>query len=168
MQSIPVAMDGFDPRVALALLLGATLLAAGIEDARFRNIANRKTLLIALAAPLWWWTNGATLWPGAVIQVGIAVVTFALFAGAFHIGAMGGGDVKLITALSLWLPPGVFAGMLIVMSLAGGAVTLVMMIDHRIKRGADGRRGRIEVPYGVAIAAAGLLALREPILNQFG
>ena len=161
-------MDGFDPRVALALLLGAMLLAAGVEDARFRNIANRKTLLIALLAPLWWWANGATLWPGVATQLGIAVVTFAVFAAAFHIGAMGGGDVKLITALSLWLPPSVFVGMLVVMSLVGGAVTLVMMVEHRIKRGADGSGGQIEVPYGVAIAAAGLLALHEPILNQFG
>jgi prepilin peptidase CpaA len=101
-------------------------------------------------------------------QLGIAVVTFAVFAAAFHIGAMGGGDVKLITALSLWLPPSVFVGMLVVMSLVGGAVTLVMMVEHRIKRGADGSGGQIEVPYGVAIAAAGLLALHEPILNQFG
>jgi prepilin peptidase CpaA len=161
-------MDGFDPRVALALLLGATLLAAGVEDARFRNIANHKTLLIALLAPLWWWANSATLWPGVATQIGIAVVTFAVFAAAFHIGAMGGGDVKLITALSLWLPPGVFVGMLVAMSLIGGAVTLVMMIEHRMKRGGPENRGQIEVPYGVAIAAAGLLALHEPILNQFG
>lgn len=157
-------MDGFDPRVALALLLGATLLAAGIEDARFRNIANGKTLLIAVAAPLWWWANGASLWPGAAMQIGIALVTFALFAGLFHIGAMGGGDVKLIAALSLWLPPGVFVGMLVAMSLAGGAVTLAMLAERRLRRS----EGAVEVPYGVAIAAAGLLALREPILNQFG
>lgn len=157
-------MDWFDPRVALALLLGATLLAAGVEDARFRNIANGKTLLVALAAPLWWWANDASPWPGAVIQIGMATVAFAVFAAAFHVGAMGGGDVKLITALSLWLPPGVFMGMLVVMSLIGGAVTIVMMIERRIKRA----KGQIEVPYGVAIAAAGLLALREPILNQFG
>ena len=30
-----------------------------------------------------------------------------------------------------------------------------------------GDRAQIEVPYGVAIAVAGLLALREPLLNQF-
>ena len=161
-------MDGFDPRVALALLLGAALLAAGIEDARHRNIANAKTLGIALLAPLWWWANDASWWPGVAMQLGVAALTFALFAAAFHIGAMGGGDVKLITALSLWLPPGVFLGMLVAMSLLGGAVTIVMMIERRIKRAADDSGGQIEVPYGVAIAAAGLLALREPILNQFG
>lgn len=157
-------MNGIDPRTALALLLGAALLAAGVEDARRRNIANAKTLSIALFAPLWWWVNDASLWPGVALQIGIAAATFAFFAGAFHIGAMGGGDVKLITALSLWLPPGVFGGMLVAMSLLGGAVTVIMLIERRIKRG----EGQVEVPYGVAIAAAGLLALREPILNQFG
>lgn len=157
-------MDGFDPRTALALLLGAALIAAGIEDARDRNIANWKPAAIALLAPLWWWANGASAWPGAAVQLGIAAATFAIFAAAFHVGAMGGGDVKLITALSLWLPPGVFLGMVLVMSLAGGAVTLAMLVERRIRRG----EAEVEVPYGVAIAAAGLLALREPVLNQFG
>lgn len=161
-------MDGFDPRTALALLLAAALLAAGIEDARTRNIADWKSIVIAALAPLWWWANHASLWPGAAIQIGIAALTFGIFAAAFHIGAMGGGDVKLITALSLWLPPAVFVGMLVVMSLAGGVVTLAMLVERRIKRTADGSGGQVEVPYGVAIAAAGLLALREPILNQFG
>jgi prepilin peptidase CpaA len=50
-----------------------------------------------------------------------------------------------------------------VMSIAGGVVTLVMMIDRAIKK----TRDQVEVPYGVAIAFAGLLALREPLLNQF-
>ena len=157
-------MEWFDPRVVLALILGATLVAAGVEDARTRNIADWKSIAIVALAPVWWWANGASLWPGAAVQIGIAAVTFALFAGLFHIGAMGGGDVKLITALSLWLPLGVFTDMLIVMSIAGGAVTLAMLAERRVRRG----KGLVEVPYGVAIAIAGLMSLREPILNQFG
>ena len=53
--------------------------------------------------------------------------------------------------------------MLIVMSVAGGALTLVMILDHAIAR----RRSPIEVPYGVAIAIAALLTISEPILNHF-
>jgi prepilin peptidase CpaA len=37
-----------------------------------------------------------------------------------------------------------------------------MMAERRLRP----REGALEVPYGVAIAFAGLLALREPILNQ--
>jgi len=39
-----------------------------------------------------------------------------------------------------------------------------MLVERLWRRGA----GPVEVPYGVAIAIAGMLALREPILNQFG
>jgi prepilin peptidase CpaA len=76
---------------------------------------------------------------------------------------MGGGDVKLIGALALWLPAQPLMFMLVLMSLGGGVLTLVMLAEHKLLR----RKGPIEVPYGVAIVAATLLTLREPILNQF-
>ncbi|HET9511714.1 MAG TPA: prepilin peptidase [Sphingomonas sp.] len=148
----------------LLAILGLFLLSAGIEDVRIREIANWKTAAIALLAPLWWWSLGIGLWPGAAIQIGVAGVVFALFVGAFALGMMGGGDVKLIGALALWLPPFATLSMLIAMSLVGGVLTLVMLIEAKMRR--TGRA--IEVPYGVAIAIAGLLAIREPIINQFG
>jgi len=151
-------------RIGLALAAVALLLSAGIEDARTRLIANRKSVALVLLSPLWWWANGASLWPGVAMQLALAIVTFAVFAVAFHVGAMGGGDVKLIAALSLWLPPMLLMAMLVTMSLAGGVVTLAMLVDKRCRRDA----GPVEVPYGVAIAIAGILTLREPILNQFG
>ena len=151
-------------RIGLALAAVALLLSAGIEDARTRLIANRKSAALVLLAPLWWWANGASIWPGAAIQLALGVATFAVFAAACRVGAMGGGDVKLIAALSLWLPPMPLLAMLVTMSLAGGAVTLAMLVERLWRRGA----GPVEVPYGVAIAIAGMLALREPILNQFG
>lgn len=155
-------------RIGLALGAVALLLSAGIEDARTRLIANRKSAALVLLAPFWWWANGATIWPGVAMQLGLAVATFAVFAAAFHIGAMGGGDVKLIAALSLWLPPMLLMSMLVVMSLAGGAVTAAMLVERWCRRNSDAAPGPVEVPYGVAIAIAGILALREPILNQFG
>jgi prepilin peptidase CpaA len=145
----------------LALALALILVLAGVEDVRCREIGNGKVLAAALLAPGWWWVGGMSLWPGLPIQLGMAAVTFALFAAAFHHGAMGGGDVKLIAALSLWFPWPLFAQLLVAMSLAGGVVTAAMLVDRRL----TGRP--IEVPYGVAIAVAGLLTLREPILNQF-
>lgn len=146
----------------LLAVLGLLLMSAGIEDARTREIANWKNAAIALLAPLWWWANGLALWPDVAIQLGVALIVFGLFVGAFAIGQMGGGDVKLIGALALWLPFGALAWMLIVMSLAGGAITLVFLIERRWRRSEQ----PIEVPYGVAIAIAGLLALREPLFNQ--
>lgn len=150
-------------QIGLIALLGLLLLAAGIEDVRSREISNRKTAAIALFAPLWWIASGVPLWPGLAIQIGCAAIVFALFCLAFHFGQMGGGDVKLIGALALWLPPDSMLAMLMVMAIAGGAVTLIMILDHKFAR----RTRDLEVPYGVAIAVAGLLSLREPVLNQF-
>lgn len=147
----------------LLVVLGLILVSAGIEDARKREIANWKNAAIALLAVPWWIVNGLALWPDVAIQIGVALAAFALFAAAFHFGMMGGGDVKMIGALALWFPFQPLLTMLIIMSLAGGAITLLMLIDQRIRR----RREQPEIPYGIAIAIAALLTLREPILNGF-
>ena len=147
----------------LVFVLGGLLVSAGIEDARTREIANWKTAAVALLAPGWWLANGLNVWPDMAVQIGIALAEFAVFLAIFHFGLMGGGDVKLIVALSLWLPFGAFVSMLMVMSIAGGIVTIVMIIERQIKR----NKNQIEIPYGVAIAFAGILAIREPLLNQF-
>ncbi len=147
--------------VALALLL----VSAGIQDARTREIANWKNAAIALMAPLWWWANGLALWPDVALQAGVAALVFALFIGAFALGQMGGGDVKMIGALALWLPLMPLVWMLVLMSLIGGVLTLLMVVERKMR---PARQGPVEIPYGVAIAIAALLVLREPIFNQFG
>jgi len=147
----------------LLVVLGLILVSAGIEDARKREIANWKNAAIALLAVPWWIANGLALWPDIALQIGIAIVVFALFAAAFHFGMMGGGDVKMIGALALWFPFQPLVTMLIIMSLAGGAITLLMLIDKWLRR----QSAQPEVPYGIAIAIAALLTIREPILNQF-
>lgn len=147
--------------VALALLL----VSAGVEDARTREIANWKNAAIALLAPAWWVACGLSFWPDMGWQIGIALIVFLFFAGAFALGQMGGGDVKMIGALALWLPFQPLVWMLILMSLIGGALTILMVIEKKL-------RGRskmpLEIPYGVAIAIAALIILREPIFNSFG
>jgi prepilin peptidase CpaA len=76
---------------------------------------------------------------------------------------MGGGDVKLAAALALWFPPGVTVKFLVLMSIAGGVLTLGLLAWHRARR----REGRPQIPYGVAIAFGGLAILAQRFLNQF-
>tara|TARA_Y100000815_G_scaffold230678_2_gene220518 strand:- start:502 stop:852 length:351 start_codon:yes stop_codon:yes gene_type:complete len=114
-------------------------------------------------APLWWWAAGLSLWPDIAWQIGIAALVFAFFVGAFALGQMGGGDVKMIGALALWLPVLPLLSMLVLMSLIGGVLTLVLMVERRLRRSTK----VLEIPYGIAIAIAALLVLREPIFNQF-
>ena len=156
-------MGGETPHAVLLVTLALLLVSAGIQDARTREIANWKNAVILALAPLWWWANALPIWPDMAIQVGMAAIVFVFFYGAFVMGWMGGGDVKMIGALALWLPLHALAWMLIVMSLLGGALTLLLVAERAVRK----RTGAIEIPYGVAIALAALLALREPILNRF-
>lgn len=151
--------------LSLTLLgaLGLMLVSAGVEDARKREIANWKNAAIALAAPLWWYANGMAPWPDMAMQLGLGMGVFALFCAAFYLGQMGGGDVKLIGALGLWLPLQPLMQMLVLMSLIGGGLTLVMLIEHRLRKS----NRVLEIPYGVAIAMAALIAFREPVFNHF-
>jgi prepilin peptidase CpaA len=151
------------PISALNALLAVLLLWGAATDLRARIISNRLNLAIALLAPLWWWASGVTLWPGIAIQLALAFGIFAIFAGLFAAGMMGGGDVKLLGALALWMPWQAMLTLLFVMALAGGAITLATLLHHRMNR----REGQPEVPYGVAIALAGLWVVGERYLNQF-
>jgi prepilin peptidase CpaA len=143
-------------------LLGALALAlvvAAVGDWRRRLIENWLTGGIALAAPLLWWANHYALWPGIGIQLILATSLFIIFLGFFAMGAMGGGDVKLIAALGLWFPLGTMLTLLLVMSILGGALTLAMLAHHKLTN----KPGRPEIPYGIAISAAGLWVIFQTI-----
>jgi prepilin peptidase CpaA len=148
----------------LVLLLAAALVAAAVGDLRTRTIPNGLNLAIALAAIPFWYLSDLALWPDVALRIAVAGAVFAFFAAAFALGFMGGGDVKLLAAVALWLPPAAVVALLVVMSIAGGALTLVFALRHRLAR----RTEKLEIPYGVAIAFGGLWLISERFLNQFG
>jgi prepilin peptidase CpaA len=147
----------------LLAVLAGLLLVAAVVDVRTFTISNRLNLAVALLAPVYWWSIGLPMWPGAAIQLGVAAIVFALLAGAFFVGMMGGGDVKLAAALALWFSPVATIRFLVIMSIAGGVLTVGLLAWHRLKR----REGRPEIPYGVAIAVGGMAILTQRFLNQF-
>jgi len=144
-------------------LLALLLVIAAVIDVRTFTISNRLNLTVALLAPLYWWSVGLPLWPGVAIQLGVAAAVFGLFAIAFFVGMMGGGDVKLAAALSLWFSTLTTLRFLVFMSIAGGVLTLVVLARHRLLK----KAGKPEVPYGVAIAIGALAILTQRFLNQF-
>ena len=145
-------------------LLAPLLLAASWTDIRKREIPNGLNLAIACLAIPYWWSIGLGLWPDVALQIGVAALVFALFTIAFYFGQMGGGDVKMLGALALWLPWDGVLSLLVIMSLAGGVLTLAMVIRKRLARA----EGQPEIPYGVAIAFAGIWLISERFLYQFG
>ena len=147
----------------LLVILGLLLVVAAVIDVRTFTISNALNAAVALLAPLYWLSVGLPIWPDAAIQIAIACGVFVVLAAAFYAGMMGGGDVKLAAALALWFAPATTLKFLVLMSLAGGVLTLVTVAAHRLRK----REGRPEIPYGVAIAFGGLAILTQRFLNQF-
>ena len=145
-------MQGDYFQYGLLAALAAALVIAAFTDLRSRRIHNGLNLAIALGAPVFWYASGLSLWPGVAMQLGVALVAFIVFAGMFAMKWMGGGDVKLLTALALWIEPTGFLRLLLMMALVGGVLTLIFGGWHVIRRQKD----KIKIPYGVAIATAGL------------
>ncbi|MCA0207635.1 MAG: prepilin peptidase [Proteobacteria bacterium] len=149
--------------LGLMVLLGVLMVAAAISDLRSRTISNELNAAIALLAIPFWIASGLAAWPDVPIQFGAAFAVFLVFAGLFAIGAMGGGDVKMIGAVMLWIPLPLFMPTLTVMAVGGGILSAIMLIHMKLRPSEKAA----EVPYGVAIAAAGLWALHQQYLNQF-
>ena len=145
-----------DPfRYGLLAALAIALLVAAFTDLRSRQIGNWLNGAIALGAPLFWWASGLSLWPEVAAQLAVALAAFVVLAGLFALRAMGGVDVKLLTALALWIEPAWFLKLVVLMALLGGVLTIVFAAWHIVR----GRKGRLAIPYGVAIASAGLWVL---------
>jgi prepilin peptidase CpaA len=138
----------------LLTALAIALAIAAFTDLRRRQIDNWLNAAIACGAPLFWLVSQQT-WVDIAFHIVIALLMFILLAGLFALRVMGGGDVKLLSALALWIEPVWFVQLLVVMSVLGGLLTLVIAVWHFASR----RQGRIAVPYGIAISFAGLWAL---------
>jgi prepilin peptidase CpaA len=90
----------------------------------------------------------------------------ALMFAMFALGWIGGGDAKLAAAIALWLGWGVLLDYSLSAAIYGGALTIVILLGRRqalplwlsrhawIARLHDSKTG---VPYGVALAAAGMM-----------
>ena len=106
----------------------------------------------------------------ALYTITAAAAVFGVGLLLFWRGLIGGGDVKLTAAAVLLLGYHALPGFLLAMSFCGLAVTLTMLIAARVlprfavaasaptPTPADAS-GRPTIPYGVAIAAAGILIL---------
>lgn len=147
----------------LLAMLAIALLHAAYTDIVRREIEDWLNAGIALTAPIFWWACGLSLWPDIAVQLALGIGVFLFFAAMFALGAMGGGDVKLLGALALWFPWQVMAKVAIVMSLIGAVLTIIIVAEHKMHR----KLGQPEVPYGVAIAIAALWPVGERFFNHF-
>ena len=151
--------------LAYALLAGLAiaLLISAYTDIRYRLIYNKITLVIALAAQLYWYASGSFTPTEIGIHLLTATITFAFFALLFRFGMMGGGDVKLFTVLALWFEWTDVVRLVLYASILGALVTILFLMIHKLRQGV----GPARIPYGVAIAIAGLWITGERFFNHF-
>src|SRR3982751_31155 len=85
----------------LIVILIALIAAAAVEDAVRLRISNVTCLGVLLAAIVAMALQGfpLALWENAVVFVAILAIGTPLFA----FGKMGGGDIKLLACLGLWM-----------------------------------------------------------------
>jgi prepilin peptidase CpaA len=146
-------------------VFAAAMLHAALTDLRSRRIRNWLVAALAVAwVPL---AIAAGLSPG---QMGwsllAAAVVFAGGFGCFCAGWLGGGDVKLASATVLWLGAGQALPFLVLTALLGAVLSLLLLALRRLGPFAVG--GRVEaaaipreVPYGLALALAGIGLLND-------
>ncbi len=149
----------------------ALMIAAAIVDWRRLVIPNP---LVGGLCVLWLLDleTGSQAVSAALATVGCAAAVFAGGALLFARGLIGGGDVKLLAAASLWAGAEAVPPLLVMTALIGGLLALFLLtpLGARLaarRAGAVPISGgnavpRTPVPYGVAIAAAALAATLQP------
>jgi prepilin peptidase CpaA len=159
------------PGVAVILLAGALLLFAAVHDIAFRTIPDWVSALLMADGMLLRLLDHRLL---AGLACGIAV--FALAAICWRRGWLGGGDVKLLGATAILVPPSLVPGYIAAVAFAGGGLALLYLLLERIVPAPRPRhpvslpwrvlnvecrriRRRTSLPYATAISAAALLML---------
>lgn len=150
------------------VLMAALLIAAGAFDARTRLIPN--WISVALAVVAVFDRVFVADWATVVDGVAAAAIVFAAGAVAFHVGVLGGADVKLMTAVSLATGFTVLPMFVVLTALAGGVLALAYMAARAIRRSRGGAvAAHPDLPYAVPIAIGAALAfVARPSADTLG
>jgi len=156
--------------VQLGLVVFPALVAfAAASDLLTMTISNRLCIVLALAffpLALVAGLSPADIGQHALAGTAMLALGFALFAP----GWIGGGDAKLAAAIMLWMGPGVGLVWGLLAAVLGGALTLLLLsvrvMPLPVPLAAQPWIARLHaptsgVPYGIALAAAGLMAFPQ-------
>lgn len=150
----------------IALLLFPLLMAfAASSDLLTMKIPNRVSIILVAGYLGFAALVGTPLEAiGLNLLCGLLVlsVTFTMFC----FGWMGGGDAKLAAASSVWLGWGLVLEYAVAAAMLGGLLTLIILVGrkwplplflHRQTWAARLHAPETGIPYGIALAAAGLI-----------
>ncbi len=148
----------------LVLFAAALGWAAGSDLLRLR-IPNWVVVTIAALYPIYVLSAAQPVaWQGALVVAGLV---FAIGFALYSFRLLGGGDVKLLAAVALWAGPVQITSFMISTAIIGGLLAVVVTTPLRLllpymaaatRVDADVRQlVKLQIPYGVAIAAGGLI-----------
>ncbi|HEX4762304.1 MAG TPA: prepilin peptidase [Sphingomicrobium sp.] len=148
----------------LLLILAAALAAAAIEDAVRLRISNVTCLAVLISALVAMGLEGfpLALWQNALVFVVLLVLGTPLFAS----GKVGGGDIKLLACIGLWMDFRSVFWLLAAVFIAGGVLALLYLGPRIVipaPRGEDGKPIRRQIPYGLAIVAGACLVFASQL-----
>jgi prepilin peptidase CpaA len=142
--------------------------AAAFEDLRKLIIPNAVVVGLCALWPLHLATGPGFTLAGSLNAVGCAMAVFFCGALLFSRGVIGGGDVKLLAAATLWAGPAWTPTLLVVTAVLGGLFALVLLFSATVRAAFSWARAvavrSVPVPYGVAIAAAAVIVTIPPNL----
>ena len=151
-------------QIACLIVLALLLVAAAWQDLRSMRIADGVSLGIVASFIVWalaGFAAGNYSLGSLGLALACAVGVFLLGALAFAAGGLGGGDVKLAAATSLFAGPGLLLDFALIVAVAGGLLGLAILAGAPIgpvtagDRTVRARLGH-NLPYGPAIALGGL------------
>jgi prepilin peptidase CpaA len=137
---------------------------AACEDLRRLTIPNPVVIVLCALWPVHLATAPGSTLAGSLAAVACAAVVFIVGALLFSRGFVGGGDVKLLAAATLWAGPAMTPALLALTALLGGVLAVLRLsaIALRAVLASDPAASfptarAAPVPYGVAIAGAALV-----------
>ena len=150
--------------VIIQLLFALCLALAAVEDAWRLRISNVFSLLLVALFVAAAAAQGFTIdW---LSHVGAATLVFVGGLFMFARGWLGGGDVKLWTAIALWIGFDRLGPFMLAVVGAGGALAILLVAVRRtLPVPADGEsrtpllRRSGPIPYGLALCVGGLFML---------
>lgn len=159
-------------QLVMLIVFPSLMMFAALSDLFTMTISNRVSIALVLVfLPFAFFAGLSPTEIGLHVACGcvVLVVTFWMFA----MGWVGGGDAKLAAATALWIGWGHIADYGLDSAALGGALTLLILYARKmplptwavdvtwIARLHDRKTG---VPYGIALAIAGLLIYPETVV----
>ena len=162
-------------RLTLLTIASLLLAAAALQDLRSRTIPNKLVIAVASSGVF----LGSISRPHALwLSLAAALSVLIAFSALSHLGTLGAGDIKLMAAVTLLVPPAQIAGLLMTIVVMGGVVSAIYLAlgwalrrraqpvrsHHRrtaLARWWGAERRRIQesgtVPYALAISSGSII-----------